>query len=140
MAGSELEHLRRELLRVDHHYRGRQNHRSNESDKPFIGGYEVLRELGRGGMGVVYLARQIRPNRLVALKMISAGVHADTRNRERFRSEADAIAQLQHPHIVQVYEVGEQAGCPYFALEYVAGGSLDNYLKGTPQSPKAAAR
>jgi len=140
MAGSELEYLRRELLRVDHHYRRPENHRKTQPDKPFVGGYEVLRELGRGGMGVVYLARQIRPNRLVALKMISAGVHADTRNRERFRSEADAIAQLQHPHIVQVYEVGEQDGCPFFALEYVSGGSLDQYLKGAPQPPRAAAQ
>src|SRR5262245_11083977 len=72
-----------------------------------IGAYAVEGELGRGGMGVVYRARQFRPNRLVALKMISAGADASVRERERFRSEADAIAQLQHPHIVQVYEVGE---------------------------------
>lgn len=105
-----------------------------------VGDYELEAELGRGGMGVVYRARQLRPNRVVALKMISAGAHAGARELERFRSEADAIAQLQHANIVQVYEVGEHDCCPYFALEYVAGGSLDRYLQGTPQPPQIAAQ
>src|SRR6266545_1688892 len=109
-------------------------------DGPIVAGYEVLGELGRGGMGVVYLARQLRPHRLVALKMISAGANAGARELERFRREADAVAQFQHPHIVQVYEVGEQDGHPFFALEYVGGGSLDRYLAGTPQPPHAAAQ
>jgi WD40 repeat protein/serine/threonine protein kinase len=145
--GPEREALRWELLRVDAHYRGRADAGPTVvchtvvplRDRPFVAGYEVLGELGRGGMSVVYQAQQLRPNRLVALKMISAGTHASARELERFRSEADAIAQLQHPHIVQVYEVGEQDGCPYFALEYVAGGSLDRYLAGMPQPPQAAA-
>src|SRR5438270_12655188 len=87
-------------------------------------GYEVIRELGRGGMGVVYLARQVKADRLVALKMILSGVHADDRELARFRTEAEAVARLQHPNIVQLYEVGEHDGRPFFSLEFCAGGSL----------------
>ncbi len=102
-------------------------------------GYEILGELGRGGMGVVYQARQHQPTRLVALKMILAGAHAGESGLNRFRAEADALARLQHPNIVQVYEVGEQAGQPYFSLEYCAGGSLARRLRGTPLLPAPAA-
>ncbi len=104
-----------------------------------IPGYEILGELGRGGMGVVYRARDTRLNRLVALKMILAGAHASPAELARFRSEAEAIAQLSHPHVVQVYEVGEQGGLPYFALEFCAGGSLDKKLEGKPLAPAEAA-
>jgi WD40 repeat protein len=143
-AGPEREALLRELVRVELHYWPRSQGEPGEPrpprrDLPRIDGFELIDELGRGGMGVVYRARQLRPNRLVALKMISAGVHAGPRELERFRREADAVAQLQDPHIVQVYEVGEQDGHPFFALEYVAGGSLDRNLAGIPQPPVAAA-
>jgi serine/threonine protein kinase len=107
---------------------------------PVINGYEVLGELGRGGMGVVYKARQLGLNRIVALKMILAGEHAGSHEQARFRAEAGAVARLHHPNIVQVYDTGEQDGRPYFSLEFVDGGSLDRKLAGTPLPPRDAAR
>src|SRR5919206_178523 len=84
----------------------------------------LLGELGRGSRGVVSLARQDRPARPVALKVILAAAHADAERRARFLAEADAIARLRHPNIVQVYEVGQHDGLPFLALEYVDGGTL----------------
>jgi WD40 repeat protein len=102
-------------------------------------GYEILGELGRGGMGVVYEARQKTLGRLVALKMVLVGGHAGPDERARFRTEAEAIARLQHPNIVQIHEVGEYAGLPFLCLEFCPGGSLDRKLAGTPLPPRQAA-
>jgi WD40 repeat protein/serine/threonine protein kinase len=107
---------------------------------PQVPGYAVLEEVGRGGMGVIYKARQLGLNRLVALKMVLAGAQADADARARFRTEAQAVARLQHPNIVQVFEVGEHEGRPFLALEYVAGGSLKQHLAAVPQHPRDAAR
>jgi len=104
-----------------------------------VPGYELLGELGRGGMGVVYRARQVKANRLVALKMILAGGHAGAAELARFRTEAEAIARLQHPNIVQVHEVGEHEGKPFFSLEFCGGGSLAQKLNGTPLPAREAA-
>jgi serine/threonine-protein kinase len=103
-----------------------------ESGLPRVPGFELLELLGRGGMGVVYKARQVALNRVVALKMVLAGEHAGPEERARFLAEAEAVAALQHPGIVQVYEFGTHAGLPYFALEYCPGGSLDDKINGTP--------
>jgi serine/threonine-protein kinase len=110
-----------------------------EPSCPAIAGYEILEELGRGGMGVVYKAWQVRGKRLVALKMILAGEHAGPEAVARFRTEAEAAARLVHPHIVQVHEIGEQGGLPFFSLEFVDGGSLAAKLDGTPLPTRKAA-
>jgi serine/threonine protein kinase len=108
-------------------------------DCPDVPGYDILAELGRGGMGVVYLARQLRLKRVVALKMLRPGLHAEAEARLRFAGEAQAVAKLRHPGIVQIHDVGEAAGRPYLALEFVEGGSLAQFLAGKPQPPHRAA-
>ncbi len=104
-----------------------------------VPGYEILGELGRGGMGVVFKARQLAANRLVALKMVLSGSLSGSAERERFRTEAEAVARLQHPNIVQLFDAGEHAGTPYFSLELCPGGALDQRLKGDPMPALAAA-
>src|SRR5262245_36411299 len=121
---------------------GTLSHSATESpscERPSIAGYEVLEELGRGGMGVVYKARQTNLKRIVALKMILAGAHASREDLARFRREAEAIAQLQHPNVVQVYEIGEQQNVPFLVLEFIEGGNLAHRLPVTRPSPREAA-
>src|SRR5262245_180400 len=112
---------------------------SQESTAPIVAGYLLEAELGRGGMGVVYRARQLRPNRLVALKMILHADHASAEAQARFLNEAEALGRLRHPNVVQVYEAGVHEGKPFFSLEYIEGGSLDRHLNGTPLPPREAA-
>jgi serine/threonine protein kinase len=104
-----------------------------------IPGYEILGELGRGGMGVIYKARQLRPRRLVALKMILAGEHASADAHARFKSEAETVARLTHPHIVQIHEINEHHGRPYLTLEFVEGGNLAQKSSAGPLPFRATA-
>jgi formylglycine-generating enzyme required for sulfatase activity len=106
---------------------------------PSVPGYEVLGLLGKGGMGVVYKARQAGLGRLVALKMILHAEFAGAEERARFHAEAEAVARLSHPHVVQIHEVGEHRGLPYFSLEFCPGGSLADKLGGTPWEARPAA-
>lgn len=110
-----------------------------ERARPVVPGYEILEELGRGGIGVVYKARHLKLNRLVALKMILAGAHADAAAHARLRAEAETIARLQHPHIVQVFEVGIHDGITYLALEYCGGGTLAAKFGDQPASSELSA-
>ncbi|MBY0527140.1 MAG: protein kinase [Gemmataceae bacterium] len=107
--------------------------------RPTVAGYEILGELGRGGMGVVYKARHVSLQRLVALKMVLTGEYASPQELARFRGEGLAVARLHHPNIVQIYEVGEQNGRPFFSLEFVDGGSLAQRLAGTTLPARSAA-
>ena len=102
-----------------------------------VEGYEILQELGRGGMGVVYKAKQLALNRTVALKMVLAGAHSSDRSRQRFLREAEASAKLQHPNIVRVYDLGEQDGQPFFAMDFIEGTDLQN---ADPMDPREAAQ
>jgi serine/threonine-protein kinase len=104
-----------------------------------LGNYELLGEIARGGMGVVYRARQVGLGRVVAVKMIVASSHAGLEKRDRFRREAQAVARLQHPNIVQIFEVGEADGRPFFSLEFLDGGCLADRLAGVPLPARRAA-
>lgn len=106
---------------------------------PEVPGYELAGVLGRGGMGVVYRAWHRRLNRPVALKMLLAGSHARTAEHQRFQREAEAVAGLQHPNVVQLYDVGDADGRPYFTMELVEGGSLAKRIQGAPQPSRTAA-
>ena len=102
-------------------------------------GHEVLGEIGRGGMGIVYRARDIRLGRVVALKTLVEAGQATRDQLDRFLDEARAVARLRHPNIVAIHAIGEHEGRPYFSLEYVEGGNLAQRLAGGPLSPRQAA-
>ena len=120
------------------HPSGEASDRSDEPAPPAVPGYEVLGVLGRGGMGVVYKARQVLADRVVALKVIRSGAHASAEEVARFRTEAAAVARLSHPHVVPVFEVGEHAGLPFFSLQFCPGGTLAERLAGNPLPPRDA--
>jgi serine/threonine protein kinase/Flp pilus assembly protein TadD len=101
--------------------------------------YQIVKELGRGGMGIVYKALDRRLNRLVALKMIRGGGYADDIQIARFKIEAEAVAALRHPNILQIYDIGESDGEPYVALELLEGGSLAERMRGRALAPREAA-
>jgi eukaryotic-like serine/threonine-protein kinase len=116
----------------------------NQSSEPHVlpdapPGYELLEELGRGGMGVVYRARQVSLNREVALKVVLAGGHASSAQRQRFLREAEAVAAINHQNVVQVYDFGEHAGLPFMSLELCEAGTLAARLAGTPLPSAEAA-
>lgn len=118
---------------------GRRSGHAGAAPVPEIPDYEILGELGRGGMGIVYEARHRALQRRVALKVLGTGTAASLEGLARFRTEAEAVARLQHPHVVQIYDVGSHAGLAYFALQLCAGGSLATKLDGTPMPGRAAA-
>src|SRR5262249_34225641 len=110
------------------------------SSWPRLAPFEGLGEIGRGGMGVVYKAKQLTTGRVVALKMILAGLQTSADDLARFRGEIETIARLQHPHIVPVYDVGDYHGRPYFAMEFAETGTLADRVNGQPQPFRASAQ
>ena len=112
---------------------------SGADQAEFVPGFEILGEVGRGGMGVVYKARQDRLKRLIALKMIRSDWHGNPEHLARFEIEAEAVARLNHPNIVRIYEIGKAGGVAYVVLELLEGGTLKQRMAGTPQPVREAA-
>jgi serine/threonine protein kinase len=110
------------------------------AEMPKIAGFELLDVIGRGGMGVVYRARQIGLGRIVAIKTLSPDAFGSADQRERFRAEAELLARIQQPNIMPIFDFGETEGRPYFVMEYVPGGNLGQRLMGRPQDPISSAR
>ena len=135
--GESVEETRTSSDQMREYSRGLSN---GAAATPTVAGYEILGELGRGGMGVVYKARCLALKRVVALKMILWGAYAGDADLARLRGEAEALARLQHANIIQIYEIGEEGGRPFLALEYLEGGSLAAKLGGAPVEAREAAR
>jgi eukaryotic-like serine/threonine-protein kinase len=112
---------------------------TDDEPLPSFPGYELVARIGEGGMGVVYKARDVRLGRLVAIKTIAARSLATSRDLDRFRSEAQAVARLNHPNIIALYSIGEHEHGPYLSLEFAEGGSLDRRLADKPTAPREAA-
>lgn len=111
-----------------------------ESARPHLPGYEIIKEIGRGGMGVVYLARDVRLKRYVAIKLLLAGALAGPGRSQRFHHEAVVVARLDHPYIVRIHEVGKATGAPFLSLEYVEGPTLGRWANTTFPSPREIAQ
>ena len=139
----EIKQVRAELDMLFPSSTGRQEHRStypsHDTPLPTLPGYEVKEVLGRGGVGVVYKALHVRLNRPVAVKMLLSGQHASPDELERFLREAEAVAELHHPNVVHLYDVGEVDGKPYFTMEFVEGGNLARKLAEGPLPAREAA-
>jgi serine/threonine-protein kinase len=139
---SKMSQVREELdvlFPVDQTTDHSQPFREDADALPDIPGYHIEALLGRGGMGVVYAAQHLRLKRTVAVKMVLNGAYAGPNERRRFQREAETVAALKHPNVVQIYDVGESQGRPYFSMEFVDGGTLSTKLAGTPLPARDAA-